>query len=208
MEQDVRKTARALGRLHDEQSRLLLGDGAYPPIADRWRAALRAAEVPILELNGAPAAGMAMWLQEASALSREFLMPVVVFADNLPEAPVEPLGMLHLSGPSSLDVDDAAWLHTRQVAMTRAIETSPLNREFRRHRERSGWIRIGWQPEAVLAEGNGLQLAWSSPLPLRRIRDFAARCPQITLIGPDAGAIAAEVAAQGISVSDWQFAVK
>jgi hypothetical protein len=176
--------------------------------ANDWRCALRQAGVPTLELNDAPAADAAVWVQEASAFSTEFLMPVVVFADSAPEALVESLGALYLSEALSRRVDDAAWLHTRQVAITRAVETSPLNQEFRRSRERQGWIRIGWQPESALAEGNGLLLAWSGPLPLLRIRNFAARCSEITLFGPDAEGIAAEVAAQGISVTGWRFAVK
>jgi hypothetical protein len=51
-------------------------------------------------------------------------------------------------------------------------------------------------------------LAWSSPLPLRRIRDFSARCPDLVVSGPDIDRLAADVATQGISVAQWRFAVK
>lgn len=109
---------------------------------------------------------------------------------------------------SHRQVNDADWVQIRQIALTRGVENSSLNREFRRESSRKGWIRVGWHEDIALAEGNGLLLAWSSPLPLMRIRNFAARCPQITLIAPDPEALAEDVAAQGITVSGWRFEVK
>ena len=205
MEEDVGKIARSLSRQYGEQACLIFGRGADSSAANRWRSELRCRDVPVLELNDAPPTCAEAWLEAAVHFSTEFLTPVVVFAE---EVVAEADRTLESATPSQRQVDDPDWLQTRQVALTRAVETSPLNQEFRRSRERRGWIRLGWQPETALAEGNGLQLAWSSPLPLRRIRDFAARCPEITLIAPDAEALAAEVAAQGISVTGWRFAVK
>lgn len=209
MTQTVQDIAVALSRQHDDQPRLIFGDSVEAADANQWRTVLRHAGVPVLELNHAPCVVGQRWLEVATAFSAEFLMPVVIFGvDNLPKGQAL-LGAhrdLHAATHRRVDAED--WLHSRQVALTRAVETSPLNQEFRRERGRAGWIRIGWQPDAVLNNGNGLQLAWSSPLPLRRIRDFAARCPEITLVGPDAEAIIQEVAAQGISVTGWRFAVK
>ena len=205
MHEMARDLAQSLSRQHGDQPRLLFEapeDGDALPI---WRAELRHVGVPLLELNGAPAPEAREWLVEAEAFSVEFMMPVVVFGA---EAAYGPESLRSRDAYSGRQIEDPDWLNTRQVAVTRAVETSVLNREFRRSRERKGWIRLGWQPESMLGDGNGLLLAWSSPLPLRRIRDFAARCPEITLIGPDAEAIAAEVAAQGISVMGWRFAVK
>jgi len=199
--------ALALSRQHATESCLVFYMPAAAEEARRWRMALRSAGVPLLELNDADGAAAASWLQAASDFSAEFLVPVAVFGHSMPEQRnLAPLGVGAPTGWPT--IEDAEWLHTRQVALTRAVETSGLNQEFRRSHARTGWIRIGWHAEEALAVGNGLQLAWSSPLPLRRIRDFAARCPEITLEGPDAEAIATEVAAQGISVSGWRFAVK
>lgn len=199
--------ALALSRQHVMAPRLLFHAVADAEEACRWRWAMRSAGVPLLELNDAVGDAATDWLQAASDFSAEFHVPVAVFGHSMPERMnLVPLDTEALTGGRT--IEDAEWLRTRQVALTRAVETSGLNQECRRSHERKGWIRIGWQPEDVLVVGNGLQLAWSSPLPLRRIRDFAARCPEITLLGPDAEAIAAEVAAQGISVSGWRFAVK
>lgn len=199
--------ALALSRQHVMEPRLLFHAVADAEQADRWRRALRSAGVPLLELNEAVGDAATNWLQAANEFSAEFLVPVAVFGRSMPEyMNLAPLDAEALTGWRT--IEDAEWLRTRQVALTRAVETSGLNQECRRSHERKGWIRIGWQPEDVLGVGNGLQLAWSSPLPLRRIRDFAARCPEITLLGPDAEAIATEVAALGISVSGWRFAVK
>lgn len=202
--------AAALARQHCDQPRLLTA--AEMPDPDRWRKALRQAGVPVLELDGAAPAQAKTWLDAGRAFSAEYLIPVVCFGgDNKTvnhEAPLQAFCADPKPMSGCNEVVDADWLRTRQVAITRGVETSDLNGEFRRSRERAGWIRIGWCPEALLVEGNGLLLAWSSPLPLRRIRDFSARCPEITLIAPDAEAIAREVAAQGISVKGWRFAVK
>ena len=206
MHETARDLAQLLSRQHCDQPRLLFGLPAdADDLSSLWRTELRHVGVPLLELNGAPEPEAREWLIEAEAFSLEFMMPVVIFGAGFPH------GLESLRSPgadSDRRIEDHGWLNTRQVAVTRAVEASILNREFRRSRERRGWIRLGWQPESMLGDGNGLLLAWSSPLPLRRIRDFAARCPEITLIGSDAEAIAADVAAQGISVTGWRFAVK
>ena len=199
--------ALALSRQHVMAPRLLFYAVEAAEEAHRWRWALRSAGVPLLELNDAVGDAATNWLQAASDFSAEFLVPVAVFGRSMPERMnLVPLDAQALAGWRT--IEDPEWLRTRQVALTQAVESSELNQECRRSHARKGWIRIGWQAEEALAVGNGLQLAWSSPLPLRRIRDFAARCPEITLLGPDAEAIATEVAAQGISVSGWRFAVK
>lgn len=205
----IGQIAASLSRQHCERPRLIVGADGEPLVVNGWRPALRLAGLPVMELNQAPTSVASNWLETATAFSAEFLMPVVVLGVNVPTKNCEGIDQLGTTSPEGCrSIEDADWLRTRQVAVTHAVETSPLNQEFRRNRERRGWIRIGWQKEADLAEGNGLLLAWSSPLPLRRIRDFAARCPEITLIGPDAESIAREVAAQGISVTGWRFAVK
>lgn len=208
----IQDIAIALSRQYCDEPRLILGDSSDTTTANQWRAALRHAGVPVLELNGAPSIFARAWMQEAAAFSTEFLTPVVVLGlrdhsegHEALEAFDKQPGKHEASG---CRIDAADWLRSRQVALTDAVERSSLNQEFRQQRGRSGCIHFGWQPVDVLAEPNHLQLAWSSPLPLRRIRDFAARCPQITLLGPDSETIAAEVAAQGIPVSGWQFAVK
>lgn len=208
MDRDV---ADALARQYCEQPRLLLS-GIDLPDAESERCAFRQAGVPVLELNDAPPELARPWLEAAQAFSSEYLMPVVVLGQAIRTARPDVLKTLRQQtddqAPGCHPVTDADWLLARQVAITRAVERSELNQEFRRSRERRGWIRIGWQPETDLAVGNGLLLAWSSPLPLRRIRDFAARCPEVTLYASDAEALSSEVAAQGISVTGWRFAVK
>lgn len=208
MNDTVREFSVRLGRDHCDQPRVLFDTCAEVQESNRWRAALRHAGVPILELNHAPAPSADKWLQAATDFSGEFMMPVVVFGASSAPQMHEPLSLMATGITAVKQINDPDWLHTRQVALTRAVEMSALNQEFRRDRDRKGWIRVGWQSEAALGEGNGLLLAWSSPLPLRRIRDFAARCPQLTLIAPDAEAIAAAVTEQGISVNGWRFAVK
>ena len=168
----------------------------------RLRHALHQAGVPVLEMNQAPGDIQALWLSEARCLSEEFLSPVVVLGGLAGIEPTieQPIGQMQA---------DVAWLSARQVALTSAVENSALNREFRRTSEKSGWIRIGWHEEAALAEGNGLLLAWSSPLPLMRIRNFSARCPwQLQIEGPDANLLAEDVRCHGISVTHWQIEVK
>jgi hypothetical protein len=166
-----------------------------------FRQSLRNFGVPVLELNEAPQRVEEIWLAEALALSAEYLVPVVVFG-----------GGDLLSGGLATglqeEVTDPAWLSTRQIAVTAAIEASPLNQEWRRARNKSGALHVGWQPELEQHSGNSLMLAWSSPLPLRRIRDFSARCPDLVVSGPDIDRLAADVATQGISVAQWRFAVK
>jgi hypothetical protein len=209
MDQIVCDAAVALSRQHIEDPCLLFGTGTDVQSANGWRQELRLAGVPVLELNDASGAEADAWLDAARALSAEFFVPVVIFGGAHGALGSSMHGVDgHMNGGIQHRVDAEDWLRSRQVALTDAVERSPLNEEFRRQRGLNGWIRIGWQPAAATAEGNGLLLAWSSPLPLRRIRDFAARCPEITLIGPDAGAIAHEVADQGISVAGWRFAVK
>jgi len=202
-----RDIALALSRQHETEPRLLFHSAEDLVEASSWRSALREAGVPVLELNDAHGLAAEAWLNAAQEFSAEFLTPVVVLGGSAAGA-VKDLRLDAQILVSEHPIEDPDWLRTRQVALTRAVETSTLNQEFRRSRGRTGWIRIGWQPETALAEGNELLLAWSSPLPLRRIRDFAARCPEITLVAPDAEAITAEVAAQGISVAGWRFAVK
>ena len=167
----------------------------------RLRHALRQAGVPVLELNGAPADIAERWIAEAKALSAEYLAPVFIFGDATQAVPP------YDSGGEAL-VTNQDWLDARQVALTRAIESSELNQELRRIREKSGWLHVGWQPEALMAQGNRLMLARSSPLPLKRIRDFSARCPDLVVAGPDVETMGREVAAQGISVARWRFEVK
>lgn len=153
-------------------------------------------------MNQAPDDIQALWLNEARCLSEEFLSPVVVLGALADSEPFieQPIGRMQV---------DAAWLSARQVALTSAVENSCLHREFRRASEKSGWIRIGWHEEASLAEGNGLLLAWSSPLPLMRIRNFSARCPsQLKIEGPGANLLAEEVRCHGICVAHWQIEVK
>ena len=207
----VHAIAAALSRVHTDRPRLIAA--GEDTDSGQWRSALRQGGVPVLEVNDLPPPLAMPWLAAARAFSAEYLVPVVLLGDQVPAEIEESLaGYLAEGGAilpaGSREVDDLAWLQARLVAITRAVETSPLNLEFRRSRERRGWIRVGWYPDAALESGNGLLLAWSSPLPLRRIRDFAARCPEITLYAPDAEAIAQEVAAQGISVTGWRFAVK
>lgn len=190
-----------LGRLRCEQPQCLFYQRALHGDAGRLRQALRRAGVPALEMNAAPLDVQGVWLAEAYAVSAEFLVPVVIFSHTS-------------SGPVSASpvvgdaIRDLAWLDARQVALTRALDHSTLNQEWRRSREKTGWVHVGWQEDSALKAGNGLQLAWSSPLPLRRVRDFAARCPDLTLFGPDIDALVAEIAAQGISPTRWRFAVK
>lgn len=172
-----------------------------------WRSALRHAGVPVLELNDAPEQRAAPWMAEARAYSTEFVSPVVVLGRGSGFEGI-PLDGSSVPWCSHRQVNDADWVQIRQIALTRGVENSSLNREFRRESSRKGWIRVGWHEDIALAEGNGLLLAWSSPLPLMRIRNFAARCPQITLIAPDPEALAEDVAAQGITVSGWRFEVK
>lgn len=166
-----------------------------------FRQSLRNHGVPALELNGAPQAIAAEWLAQAMVLSAEYLVPVVVFGGS----EISSAGGL-LSRQE--EVADPAWLSTRQIAVTAAIETSPLNQERRRARDKSGALYLGWQPDLEQSPGNHLMLAWSSPLPLKRIRDFSARCPELIASGPDIDSLAADVGAQGISVAQWRFAVK
>lgn len=180
------------------------GDSVH---AGAWRRALRHTGVPVLELNDAPEQRAAPWLAEAQAYSTEFVSPVVVLGWGSEFEGIPPDGS-SVPWKSQKQVHDADWVQARQIALTRGVENSSLNREFRRVSSRKGWIRVGWHEDAALAEGNGLLLAWSSPLPLMRIRNFAARCPQITLIAPDPEALAEDVAAQGISISGWRFEVK
>lgn len=166
-----------------------------------FRQSLRNFGVPVLELNGAPEYVVEIWLAEAMALSAEYLVPVVVFGGGV----LLPGG---LATGRQVEVTDPAWLSTRQIAVTAAIESSNLNQECRRAQDKSGALHLGWQPESEQHFGNSLMLAWSSPLPLRRIRDFSARCPELVVSGPDIDSLAADVAAQGISVAEWRIAVK
>lgn len=202
----LRNFAQLMARCYVSEPRLIrVPEDA--PMASLCRTELRRAGVPVLEMNDAVPSEAVQWLAAAQAFSTEFFLPVIVFGGHS-ELSLMPFEASSMFAAQWHQVDDRAWLHTRQVALTAAVQTSPLNREFRRHRDRKGWIRLGWQPDDVIQEGNGLLLAWSSPLPLRRIRDFAARCPAITVIGPGAELIAQDVAAQGISVKGWRFAVK
>ena len=209
----IARIAQSLACSYTEAPCLIAAGDLAAPIANRWRLALRQAGVPVLEINGGAASGCAEWLGAATAFSAEYLSPVVVLGADLAAGNGD-VFQGSLANPGVLaqgigrEVTEPAWRMARQVALTRAVETSLLNQEFRRTRAKQGWVRFGWQPESVLAEGNGLQLAWSSPLPLLRLRNFAARCPEVTLWAADAPAMADEVAAQGISVSGWRFAVK
>ena len=193
--------AESLGRLRCEAAALHHYDPAVHGDAAVLRQALRHAGVPVLELNNAPPAVAESWLAHAVALSSEYLVPVFVFGAVLLPAKVSGDGSQQL-------VDNHAWLVARQVALTSAIESSIINQEERRTREKAGELYLGWQPESKMAKGNVLMLAWSSPLPLRRIRDFSARCPDLVVCGPESGQLASDVAAQGISVARWQFEVK
>lgn len=201
--------AHVLSCSYDSTPRLLRLPDSDLGLALQWRFALRQAGVPLLELGTLPAHGVPEWLAMAESVSREFMLPVVVaVSEPTDPAPFEQQIDEYLGRSLVKRIDDAAWLHARQVAITRAVETSPLNQELRRTADRQGWIRIGGQTASAITEGNGIVLAWSSPLPLLRIRNFSARCPKITFIAPDAEALVAEVAAHGISVSGWRFAVK
>ena len=193
--------AEHLGRLRCEAAGWYIYDPALHGDAELLRPALRHAGVPVLELNNAPHGVAEVWLAQAKAISSEYVVPVFVFGA------VGFAGML-LEPESPTVIEDQAWLDARQVALTEVIESSALNNEVRRAREKSGALYIGWQPEANLAQGNALVLAWSSPLPLRRIRDFSARCPDLRVSGPDVESLATDVAAQGISTARWRFAVK
>jgi len=193
--------AEYLGRLRCESAQCHLYQPQIHGNAELFRQALRYAGVPVLELNDAPIEVAESWRTQAMAISAEYLVPVVIF------------GGVGLSAPSmALDaqqeVADQDWLDARQVALTSAIESSELNLEIRRSREKSGWLHVGWRPEDTQEQGNGLMLAWSSPLPLRRIRDFSARCPELVVVGADIESLASDVTAQGISVARWRFAVK
>jgi len=174
----------------------------------RLRRALRQAGVPALELNGAPAGVFEAWFATAQALSEEFLIPVVLFG-----AGSAPLPLATRAVGAGQPVNDVGWLAARQVALQTAIETSALHQEFRRSGTKAGWIRLGWHADAAMTGGdgndNGLLLAWSSPLPLQRLRNFSARCAaHVVVEGPGAQDLAADVASQGISVAHWQIAVK
>jgi len=190
-----------LGRLRCEQPQCHFYQTELHGEARRFRQALRQSGVPALEMNGAPPDVQNTWLAAATAVSAEFLVPVVVF------------GRMHQAHAGAQlikaqQVLDPAWLDARQVALTQALDHSTLNREWRRSREKTGWVHMGWQPDSDLAAGNALLLAWSSPLPLRRIRDFAARCPDLRLSGPGVDDLIAEIGAQGISAARWRFEVK
>ena len=205
----ISQVACFLSRCYTEAPCLIAASDLDGVSANLWRLALRQTGVPVLELNEATLPCRAQWLAAARAFSAEYLSPVVVFGAVDSDALDDTLATPHvLTSLAGREVESQAWLSARQIALTRAVEASPLNQEFRRAREKQGWIRMGWQSESVLAEGNGLLLAWSSPLPLLRLRNFAARCPEVTLWAADAPAMADEVAAQGISVSGWRFAVK
>lgn len=193
--------AEYLGRLRCESAQCHRYEPQIHGDAGLLRRALRNAGVPVLELNAAPREVTDSWHAQATGLSAEYLVPIFIFGGDGHNTPNAPLGM-------GQEVTDQAWLHARQVALTSAIEASVLNLEMRRRREKAGWLQIGWHPESSQAIGNGLMLAWSSPLPLRRIRDFSARCPDLLVTGADSESLAADVAAQGISVARWRFAVK
>jgi len=193
--------AQYLGQLRCESAQCHMYQPEIHGDAAVLRQLLRHLGVPVLELNGAPNNIAESWLLQAMTISGEFLVPVVVFGS---------LGLSESCVAFDEDelVTDQAWLHARQVALTSAIESSSLNLEVRRSREKSGWLHVGWHPESTQAHRNGLMLAWSSPLPLRRIRDFSARCPELVLSGPEVESLANDVAAQGISVTRWRFEVK
>ena len=193
--------AEYLGRLRCESAQCHIYQPEIHGDAALLRHALRHAGVPVLELNGAPVDVAESWCTQALEISAEYLVPVFIFGGAGPKASFVTSGM-------GEEVADQAWLNARQVALTRAIESSALNLEVRRSREKSGWLQVGWLPEEKMAQGNGLMLAWSSPLPLRRIRDFSARCPDLLVSGPDVKSLALDVVAQGISAARWRFAVK
>lgn len=194
--------AQSWGCLRCEQPQVVRYISGLHGDQQRFRHALRQAGVPVLEMNQAPESVQALWLAEARCLSEEFLSPVVVFGGT---TAIEP----HIQQPLGQIQADAAWLSARQAALTSAVEGSCLHQEFRRSPEKTGWVRIGWHEEASLAEGNGLLLAWSSPLPLMRIRNFSARCPsQLKIEGPGANLLAEDVRCHGISVTHWQIEVK
>lgn len=193
--------AERLGRLRCESAALHYYDPTVHGDAVVLRQALRHAGVPVLELNNAPPAVAESWLAHAVALSSEYLVPVFVFGAAQLASAVSDDG-------SQQVVENQAWLAARQVALTGAIENSPINQEERRTRERAGGLYLGWQSDSKMAQGNVLMLAWSSPLPLRRIRDFSARCPDLVVCGPESSRLADDVAAQGISVARWRFEVK
>lgn len=189
------------GRLRCEQPQALFYRAEHHGDSGLLRQALRQAGVPALEINNAPAAVREAWLYEAKAVSEEFLVPVVIFADG-DSSSCEEIST-HVQ-----EVADQVWLETRLVALTQALDRSALNLETRRSREKKGCIRVGWQTDGAQSTENCLQLAWSSPLPLRRIRDFSARCPALTISGPGVDVLGAEIAAQGISTVRWRFEVK
>ncbi len=190
-----------LSRLRCEEAQWHLYQPDVHGDAGLFRQSLRNFGVPVLELNGAPRRVAETWLAEAMALSVEYLVPVVVFGGDELSAGDWAKGRQE-------EVADFAWLSARQIALTSAIERSALNQEHRRTRGKAGALYVGWQAEAEQYSGNSLMLAWSSPLPLRRIRDFSARCPELVVSGADVNSLAAEVAAQGISVAQWRIAVK
>lgn len=193
--------AEYLGRLRCERPQCFFYQSEDCGDAVRFRQALRQSGVPALEMNSAPQDVQNAWLSAATAVSAEFLVPVVIFGDIQAESQ----SLKPIVGEV---IEDQAWLNARQIVLTRAIDNSTLNQEWRRSREKEGLIRIGWQPESGPDVGNELLLAWSSPLPLRRIRDFAARCPDLTLTGPGIDALVAEISEQGISAAGWRFEVK
>lgn len=196
--------AQRWARIRCEQPQCIVYEAQVHGDPIRLRRALRQAGVPALELNDAPASVLADWVDAATALSEEFLIPVVLFCEGRPHQPVVTLA--HREGHL---VDDTDWLLARSVALQAVIEASPLHQEFRRSGVKAGSIRLGWHDDAVLAGDNGLLLAWSSPLPLMRLRNFSARCAEhVHFEGPGAGDLADDVASQGISVTHWQIAVK
>jgi len=166
------------------------------------RRALRDVGVPVLEFNDLSGEAAVGWLNAALHLSQEFLIPIMVFGK-----PPASYGCIDL--PKGECIDDPGWLSARQSALITAIEDSDLHQEWRRCHEKTGWVCIGWRDPAQFSAGNVLLLAWTSPLPLMRIRNFSARCPiHLKIEGPDADTLANDVASQGISVSHWQIAVK
>ena len=145
-----RDIALGLGQQRCTVPRILFHRTSGAEETERWRSALRQAGVPVLELNEAVGEIADRWLVAASELSAEFLMPVVVMgAVAHPE--LIPLDQSALIPTDT--VEDTDWCLTRQVALTRAVETAGLNQEFRRSRERKGWIRLGWQPDFASKRG-------------------------------------------------------
>jgi hypothetical protein len=194
--------AQSWGRLRCERAQLCFYNAELHGSERLLRHAMREAGVPVLEINGLTGDTQSKWIEAAHNVSQEFLMPVLVFGT-----------MADLSHRSNLVmgefINDAGWLAARQNELTSAIECSDLHQEFRRSHDKTGWLRIGWHDPAELLEGNGLLLAWTSPLPLLRLRNFSARCPKgMKVIGPDADHLATDLAQQGISVSHWQIEVK